>query len=110
MNKHDDLADALLYFKQGQALQEEYHPAVEQEKEAYRVGFKEISAGMMYCAEQEKVYVDILCQRAEDVILYRYDDINITLYVATLGANSYVLSKKGYDRVRRKIWSLRKSF
>lgn len=110
MNKHDDLADALLYFKQGEVLEEEYRPARERKKEAYCVAFREIKAGLMDNAEQEKVWVDILCRSAEDVALFRHDDVNITLYVATLGSNSYVLSKKGYERVRRKIWSLKKSF
>lgn len=105
MSKHDDFADVLQYHKELETLCEESN----NNGTKYRIDMHGMALGQ-FDGHEEGTVVDMLCNMAKEISLYRYDDTNATIFVAKTRSSCYVLTEKAYKKIRRKIWSLRKSF
>ena len=105
MSKHDDLADVLQYHKECETLFEESN----NNGSKYSIDMHGIVLGQFGGYEKCST-IDMLCNMAKEISLYRYDDTAVTIFVAKTRSCSYVLTEKAYKKIRRKVWSLRKSF
>ena len=77
---------------------------------AFKVEYQEIRAIKLKSKREKEYAEEILSINIKEVQLYTCESIDGTVYMARRGTTNYILSKRLYQKLRKELWTTKKSF